>query len=107
MAYEGKLQITAGKLEELANSVKKLASEYQALFVNELYGTFENKMKTAYQGDDADAAITQLEGFRDDFEAMYTVINEYGKHLENALETYKQAQAKNTQDATNLPANRK
>ncbi len=107
MAYEGRIEITAANLEELAATIKRLASEYQALYTNDLYGTFENTMKQGYQGDDADAAITQLEGFRDDFEAMYTVINEYGKHLENALEAYKQAQAKNTQDAANLPANRK
>ena len=107
MAYEGRIEITAAKLEELAGNIKKLASEYQGLYTNDLYGTFETQMKQAYQGDDADAAITQLDGFKDDFDAMYSVINEYGKHLENALEAYKQAQQKNTQDAASLPANRK
>ena len=60
MAYEGRIEITAANLEELAATIKRLASEYQALYTNDLYGTFENTMKQGYQGDDADAAITTL-----------------------------------------------
>lgn len=79
------------KLESAATQIDTDASEYKKVF--EQLFTEVNAMGAAWQGADNIAYTTQIEGFRDDFEAMYTLMTQYSQFLKEAAKTYKATQS--------------
>ena len=49
-------------------------------------------MRAAWQGVDNQAFTTQIEGFRQDFEMMAKLMDEYSTFLRTAAKTYQQTQ---------------
>ena len=58
----------------------------------------ETLTSTDYTGDDATAFRNQVEGFREDFNKMKQLMNEYADYLRQAASTYEDTQSnvKNT-----------
>lgn len=95
------------ELRDLADRVKTLGENYRSIYSDQLYGKFKVNLKNAFQGDDADVAMAQLDGLNDDFEAMYQTIIAYSKHLSNAAEAYETKMKAMTKAAQNLTRDRK
>ena len=95
------------ELRDLADRIKKLAEQYKTIYEERLYGSFKRDLKNAFQGDDAETAMGQLDGLSDDFEAMYTTITKYGQHLSNAADAYENKMKALNREAQNLNRDRK
>ncbi len=94
--------VTTESMRSLASKIENLASEYQTLYTNQLYGTVASDVKKAWIGVDADAVITRLEGFHNDFDNIVKVLNQYVEHLRKAAQTYDDQQEKLRQAANTL-----
>ena len=68
-------------LKQVGEDIKKQAQIYEEIYTQQIYTTFRNSLQNSFQGDDAKTAIEQLDGLRDDFDAMRYVITQYGNHL--------------------------
>lgn len=94
--------VTTESMRSLASKIENLASEYQTLYTNQLYGTVASDVKKAWVGVDADAVITRLEGFHNDFDNIVKVLNQYVEHLRKAAQTYDDQQEALRQAANTL-----
>lgn len=94
--------ITSESMRSLAQKLDGLAEEYTSIYTNQLYGTVVGDVKKAWVGEDADAVVNQLEGFRNDFGNIVKVINQYAEHLRKAAQTYDDAQDTLRQEAAKL-----
>lgn len=92
---------------ELGRKIQNEASKYESIYSQEIYGSFKSSLQNCFQGDDADTAIAQLDGLRDDFEAMKNVVSEYGRRLIKAGDNYEEDMRASQQSASRLTANRK
>ncbi len=101
-----KTRISYEDTRQLGNQLKNKANEYQQIYAQDIYSTFKTNLKECFQGDDADAAITQLDGLRDDFDAMTEVITEYGNKLIKAADNYEEDMIASKLSASKLTANR-
>ena len=103
----GSTWIDYEKTRELGREIMKEAGEYESIYSQEIYGSFKTSLQNCFKGDDADTAISQLDGLRDDFDAMKTVISEYGKRLVKAGDDYEEDMRSQKAAAGRLTANRK
>lgn len=87
---QGKIIVETAKLDSTASKVRSLAEEYQSEY-NRLYNIMKD-MKNVFDGEDSVAIISQIEGFRNDFEAMKKLMDEYAEFLSKAASTYRQTQ---------------
>lgn len=94
------------KLREFAKRIHDLGVSYNRIYNDRLYGSFEPKLKEAFQGDDADTAVRQLEALKDDFEAMESTIEAYSKHLYSAADAYEENKRKLEHKAQGLTGQR-
>lgn len=94
--------VTTESMRSLASKIENLASEYQTLYTNQLYGTVASDVKKAWIGVDADAVINRLEGFHNDFDNIVKVLNQYVEHLRKAAQNYDDQQEQLRQAANNL-----
>lgn len=92
---------------ELGTKIQSEANNYQNIYTQQLYGTFKTSLQSCFQGDDATTAMEQLDGLRDDFEAMKEVITQYGKQLVKAADDYEADMLALKTRGANLTANRK
>ncbi len=102
-----KTKISYEETRNLGNNIQKEANEYQRIYSDEIYSAFKTKLQSCFQGDDAATAIEQLDGLRNDFDAMKNVIEQYGKQLVKAADNYETDMRALKTDASNLTANRK
>ena len=102
-----KTKINYEATRQLGDSIQKEASVYQDIYAQQIYSTFKNSIQNCYQGDDATTAIGQLDGLRNDFDAMRDVITEYGKQLVKAAQDYEEDMRASKVAASDLAANRK
>lgn len=91
------IKVTTEDLRNAASTVDNLAIEYDKEYAA-LFQDVETLTSTDYTGDDATAFRNQVEGFRDDFNKMKQLMNEYADYLRQAAATYEDTQSnvKNT-----------
>lgn len=94
--------ITSDSMRSLAGTLENLANDYTGIFTSRLYGTVVTDVKKAWIGEDADAVVNQLEGFRNDFENLVKVVNQYADYLRKAAKTYDDTQESLKQQAAAL-----
>lgn len=92
---------------DLGTKIQNEANNYQTIYTQQLYGTFKTALQSCFQGDDATSAMEQLDGLRDDFEAMKEVVTQYGKQLVKAANDYEADMLALKQQGANLTSNRK
>lgn len=102
-----KTRISYEATRQLGERLKTEASSYQEIYATQIYTTFKNSLQNCFQGDDATTAIEQLDGLRDDFDAMTEVITQYGNQLIKAASDYEEDMRASKIAASNLTANRK
>ena len=91
------IKVTTEDLRNAAATVDNLAIEYDKEYAA-LFQDVETLTSTDYTGDDASAFRSQVEGFRDDFNKMKQLMNEYADYLRQAASSYEDTQTnvKNT-----------
>ena len=102
-----KTRINYEETKRLGEEIKTQANEYQQIYSNEIYSSFKTKLESCFQGDDATTAIEQLDGLRDDFDAMKEVITQYGNQLIEAAQNYEEDMIASKGGASMLTSNRK
>lgn len=95
-----RIKVDPAQLEATAGQVESAAGEYRKLY-SKLYNDV-GSMRAAWQGKDNVAFTTQIEGFRQDFEMMAKLMDEYSQFLRSAAKTYQQAQDEITNAAQRL-----
>ena len=84
------IKVNPAQLNSTAAQVDSATAEYRKLY-NKLYSDVD-AMKAAWQGVDNQTFTSQIEGFRQDFEQMAKLMDEYSVFLKQAAKTYTQAQ---------------
>ena len=77
------LETTAGKIEGLAAEYK---TQYETLYKE------TNAMASTWNGKDNLAFTDQIAGFKDDFEKMQALMNQYASFLRKSAKAYRQTQ---------------
>ena len=85
-----KILVTPEMLEQAATSIESLAKEYKAQYT-ELYST-TGSLASTWSGADNVAFVNQIEGFKDDLEKMYTLMNRYAQYLRTTAKSYRDTQ---------------
>lgn len=86
------IKVTTEDLRNAASNVDNLAMEYDKEYIA-LLQDVETLTSTDYTGDDATAFRNQVEGFREDFNKMKQLMNEYADYLRQAASTYEDTQS--------------
>lgn len=94
------IEVTPETLESAASSIEGLAQNYQSQY-NALYNE-TNAMAATWNGADNQAFTTQIAGFKDDFEKMYTLMNRYAEFLRASAKAYRDTQDAIAQQAKRL-----
>lgn len=84
------IQVTPEQLETTAGRIGSLAEEYKEQYT-QLYSE-TNAMATTWNGKDNVAFTEQIAGFKDDFEKMYNLMNEYAAFLRKSAKAYRETQ---------------
>lgn len=95
-----KIVVTPQELISTATRIETLAGEYAQLYTA-LFSDV-NALQTAWQGKDNQAFTNQIEGFRNDFENMKALMDEYAAFLKNAATNYASTQDSVTEAAGRL-----
>lgn len=77
------LRIAAGKIETMATEYK---TQYDTLYKE------TSSMSSTWAGKDNLAYTQQIEGFKDDFEKMYSLMNQYVEFLRSSAKAYQDTQ---------------
>lgn len=94
------IQVTPEQLENAAGKIESLAADYQTQY-NNLYSE-TNSMASTWSGKDNTAFTDQIAGFKDDFEKMYTLMNNYADFLRKSAKAYRDTQDAIVTDARKL-----
>lgn len=93
MAYTNiTASVDFSSLESYITKLETAKDEYQSAYVTDLYSNALEEVKDAYSGVDCDAFVNKVEEFRNDFEKMTSVLQEYIDHLKKVLQDYKATQ---------------
>lgn len=84
------IQVTPEQLESTAGKIEVLAGEYKVQY-DQLYRE-TNAMASTWNGKDNNAFINQIAGFKDDFEKMHTLMNNYADFLRKSAKHYRETQ---------------
>lgn len=84
------IKVNPAQLNTAAAQIDALVAEYRKLY-GKLYGDV-GTMQAAWQGVDNQAFTTQIEGFRQDFDEMARLMDQYAQFLKQASKTYQEAQ---------------
>lgn len=85
-----KIQVDPAQLNSTASRIDSQVAEYRKLY-NKLFSDTA-AMKAAWQGKDNQAFTNQIEGFRQDFDLMAKLMDEYSQFLKTSATTYQKAQ---------------
>lgn len=89
---QGKIIISTEEVKRVAKSIETLADSYHTEFVD-LYKIVDSLASTgAWNGVDNVAYVEQINGFKDDFANMESLMRQYAAFLTNAAEGYKTTQ---------------
>jgi WXG100 family type VII secretion target len=86
----GSIKVSPSQLNTTATQIDSEAAEYRKLYTK-LYSEV-GAMKAAWQGVDNLAFTNQIEGFRQDFDEMAKLVEQYSQFLKQSAKTYQQAQ---------------
>ncbi|KEQ23245.1 WXG100 family type VII secretion target [Paenibacillus tyrfis] len=95
-----KIVVDPAKLEAAAKNMDGHAAEYQRLY-DQLFNEVK-AMGNAWKGQDNVAYTTQIEGFRDDFENMKKLMEQYSEFLKHSAQTYRTTQTEIASSAKKL-----
>ncbi len=84
------IQVTPEQLESAAGRIEGLAADYKSQY-DQLYNE-TNAMASTWQGKDNKAFVDQIAGFKDDFEKMHTLMNNYADFLRKSAKAYRETQ---------------
>lgn len=82
--------VEPSKLEEAARVMDQQIADYQIVY-NNLYKEV-GEMGEAWKGADNMAFVEQIEGFKENFEKMVTLLNDYSNFLRESAKTYRATQ---------------
>lgn len=85
------IKVTTENLTAKAREVEQKANDYLSDY-NSLFQEVETLTTTDWKGDDANAFKTQIEGFRDDFEKMKKLMDDYADFMRKAATNYETTQ---------------
>jgi len=85
-----KIVVDPAKLEAAAKQMNAQANDYKSLY-EKLYGEVSG-LKSGWDGVDNQAFVAQIEGFKEDFQAMVTLMTQYADFLTTSAGTYKRTQ---------------
>lgn len=84
------IQVTPEQLESTAGRIESLAADYKAQY-DQLYSK-TNAMASTWSGKDNVAFVNQIDGFKDDFEKMHTLMLNYADFLRKSAKAYRDTQ---------------
>lgn len=84
------IQVTPEQLVSAAGRIENLAADYKAQY-DTLYKETD-AMASTWNGKDNVAFVNQLAGFRDDFENMNKLMNNYADFLRKSAQAYQDTQ---------------
>ena len=84
------IQVTPDLLDSAAGKIDSLAADYKAQYDN-LYSE-TNAMASTWSGKDNQAYIQQIEGYKDDFEKMHKLMQDYADFLRKSAKSYRTTQ---------------
>ncbi|MBE6920034.1 MAG: WXG100 family type VII secretion target [Ruminococcaceae bacterium] len=84
------IQVTPEQLESTAGRIESLAADYKAQY-DQLYSE-TNAMASTWSGKDNVAFVQQIDGFKDDFAKMYTLMLNYADFLRKSAKAYRDTQ---------------
>lgn len=94
------IQVTPEDLESAASDIEGLATDYQTQY-NALY-RLTDSMRSTWQGKDNVAYTDQIAGFKDDFDTMFKLMNEYAEFLRKSANSYRTTQGNIVNSAQKL-----
>lgn len=84
------IQVTPEQLESTAGRIESLAADYKAQY--DLLYSETNAMASTWSGKDNVAFVNQIDGFKDDFEKMHTLMLNYADFLRKSAKAYRDTQ---------------
>lgn len=99
----GQIIVETSQLDTIATNVSDLADKYLAEYTA-LY-KHVSEMQSAWAGADNTAYTTQIEGFKDDFQRMESLMREYASFLKDTASKYRATQADIKSKAQQLQTN--
>lgn len=94
------IMVTPEQLETTAGTIEGLANDYQSQY-NALYSKTDDLAST-WQGEDNSAFVNQIAGFKDDFQKMYNLMNQYAEFLRKSAKAYRETQEQVVAQAKSL-----
>lgn len=94
------IKVTPQDLQKASTQIVGLANDYK----NEYEELFKrvNGMRGKWDGQDNQSYTNQVEGFRDDFEKMKSLMDQYSDYLKNTAQAYTDTQNQIAQTAKGL-----
>ena len=84
------ISVTPETLKSTASYITEQAAGYKKLY-EKLYAEVET-MSGSWQGADNQAFTGQIQGFREDFDAMFKLMNQYSEFLTKSADAYSATQ---------------
>ena len=84
------IQVTPEQLESTAGRIESLAADYKTQY-DHLYSE-TNAMASTWSGKDNVAFVNQIDGFKDDFAKMHTLMLNYADFLRKSAKAYRDTQ---------------
>lgn len=100
---QGKIVVETAQLDAASTKVSELATNYKGEY-DKLY-KLVSELQNSWAGTDNTAYTTQIEGFKDDFEKMYALMEDYASFLKETAKKYRETQEQIKNDAAKLRTN--
>ncbi|MDO5382317.1 MAG: WXG100 family type VII secretion target [Eubacteriales bacterium] len=100
----GKIQVDFSRLRSVSQSVSNKAADYESKYT-QLYNAID-ELRNAWSGTDNVAYTERIEAFRNDFEYMKSLMDEYSSYLSKTANTYEETQNEIASKAKNLRIDR-
>ncbi len=84
------IQVTPEQLNTTATTIESLATDYKSQY-EQLYSE-TSAMAATWSGKDNTAFVDQIAGFKDDFEKMFNLMNNYVDFLRKSAKAYQDTQ---------------
>ncbi len=95
------IEVTPQQLDTAAGKIEGLAGDYKTQYES-LYKEAD-ALGSGYEGEGKKTFINQLNGFKDDLEKMYGLMNQYADFLRKTAKTYRETQQNIVSQAKTLP----
>lgn len=94
------IRVTPEELLNAASKVESWADSYNSI-CNQI-NTSVNELNSTWGGEAHNQYVNQLNGFQDDFQNLYTLLNKYASYLRSASQKYSQAEETIKSSASSL-----